>query len=174
MQLYKDPFPTLRPRATAVALGTFDGLHGGHRAVIGAAIEEAAERGGISAVWCFSEPPKNVLAPGSAEPLMEKNYKAYSIARLGADVIVMPEPTAELLSMDAKAFADQIALSLSPDTVFCGFNFSFGKEAAGTPELLRKYLSEYGIDVKIIPPVTDGSGEVLSSTLLRRRRDAKK
>ncbi len=169
MLIYKEPFPMLDPTPETLALGTFDGLHEGHRAVIGAAVDDAKANYGLAAVWCFSEPPRNVLSPGSAEPLMERNVKVYSIASLGAEIIIATDPTPELLIMNPKDFAEAIALSISPRTVYCGYNFTFGKKAKGTPELLKKYLSEFDINVKIIPPVKGEDGTPISSTLLRKR-----
>lgn len=173
MPIFKVPFPKLDMPVAAVALGTFDGLHEGHLTVINAAVREAERLGGKSAVWCFSSPPKNVFAPGSAEPLMTPDEKAAAISALGVDIIIMPDPDRSLLSEDADSFISDFLSSLSPRAVFCGYNFTFGKNALGTPERLRAALTEKGISVNIIPPVLGEDGTPVSSSMLRRKMSKK-
>ncbi len=169
MQIFREPFPKLNTRAASVALGTFDGLHHGHISVIGAASEEAKRLGGALAVWCFSSPPKNVFSPGSAPPLMTPDEKAAAIASLGVDILIMPAPDKALLSMSADDFIDSFVRSVSPASVFCGFNFTFGKNALGTPDVLTERLAARGISVNIMPPVLTADGVPVSSSLLRKR-----
>ncbi len=169
MLIYKEPFPQLKSHVSAVALGTFDGLHRGHLTVIDAAVSEAHRLGGLAAVWCFASPPKNVFSPGSAEPLMSPDEKAAKLDAHGIDVLIMPAPTPELLSMDADDFLRSLASSLRPSSVFCGYNFTFGKNAAGTPDVLSSSLTSEGIEVNVIPAVLTEDGTPVSSSLLRRR-----
>ncbi len=169
MQIFKEPFPKLNTKVASVALGTFDGLHKGHISVIGAAAETAKKLDGALAVWCFSSPPKNVFSPGSASPLMTPDEKATAIAALGVDILIMPDPDKALLSMSADDFIRNFVSSLSPAAVFCGFNFTFGKNALGTPDVLTKHLSALGISVNIMPPVLTDDGIPVSSSLLRKR-----
>lgn len=169
MQIFREPFPKLNTRVASVALGTFDGLHKGHISVIGAAAETAKKLDGALAVWCFSSPPKNVFAPGSASPLMTPDEKASAIAALGVDILIMPDPDKALLSMSADDFIDNFISSLSPESVFCGFNFTFGKNALGTSDVLTERLSARSIPVNVMPPVLTDDGIPVSSSLLRKR-----
>lgn len=169
MLVYKEPFPKTDKPVASVALGTFDGLHGGHLAVITAAVKEAERLGGPSAVWCFASPPKNVFSPGSAEPLMTPEEKADAIAALGVDILIIPEPDAPLLSMDTDAFLRALTDALRPASVFCGYNFTFGKNALGTPDVLVSELLCRGVAVNVIPAVLTEDGVPVSSSLLRRR-----
>lgn len=169
MLIFKDPFPKLNMSVSSVALGTFDGLHEGHLAVISAAVNEAKRLGGLSAVWCFASPPKNVFVPGSAKPLMTPEQKADAISALGVDVLIIPEPDPSLLSTDTDSFLRSLTDSLHPAYVFCGYNFTFGKNASGTPDVLESELSRHGVSVRVIPAVLSGDGIPVSSSRLRRR-----
>ncbi len=169
MKIFREPFPKLNTPVASVALGTFDGLHEGHRTVIFSAMDEAKRLGGLSAVWCFASPPKNIFVPGSAKPLMTSEEKALAISSLGVDIVISAEPTHELLSMEAPDFVRRLTDALSPSSVFCGFNFTFGARALGTTYTLASELSKKNIALTVIPPVTDAAGIPVSSTLMRRR-----
>lgn len=169
MRIFREPFPKLNNGIASVALGTFDGLHSGHLSVIGSAVDKAKTLNGEAAVWCFSSPPKNALDPGTALPLMTPDEKADAISALGVDILIMPNPTPELLSMDADEFVRKLVSALSPASAVCGFNFTFGKNASGNQSTLARQLGELGIPVSIIPPVLNTDGTPISSTLLRKK-----
>lgn len=79
-------------RPTVVALGTFDGVHLGHRAVIGKAVELARAAGIASAVFTFSELPRNAFLPPEKRvfPLCTFEEKAELISALGVDILTAP------------------------------------------------------------------------------------
>ncbi len=161
MELYREPFPHIAGGVGALALGTFDGVHIGHAAVISRAVSEAAENGAPAAVWCFSSPPRAV------RPLMAPEEKADVIGTLGVGVIVMPPPTEELLAVGPDEFLERLLSATSPRRVVVGYNYTYGSRAAGNVGTLRSYLSARGIPLTVIPPVTLG-GEPVSSSELRR------
>lgn len=168
MIIYKEPFPSIEGIAS-VALGTFDGVHKGHKIVIKKAVELAKESGGLSAVWCFSSPPKRFFVKNGPEPISTPEEKAAAIEELGVDILIMPELSAEILSVDAEKFLEKLSSSLSPKSVVCGFNYSFGAKALGTTETLSEFFKEHGVSVNVIPPVLTDDGTPVSSTLIRKR-----
>ena len=162
MTIYNTPFPNLQ-HPCVVALGTFDGVHIGHAAVITAAVGKARTLSARTpaAVWCFTQPPK------SDKALTTPDEKANLIAALGADELIMIPPAPELLSLSPEQFADALITSLCPLHVVVGYNYTYGKGAAGTPDTLREYLARHGIGLSVIPPVEYG-GVPVSSTAIRR------
>ena len=161
MKIYNTPFPNLR-QPSVVALGTFDGVHIGHAAVITAAVEKAKKLGIRAVIWCFTHPPK------SDSVITTPEEKASLIAALGADaLIMMPPTTPELLSLTPEDFADALIASLCPLHIVVGYNYTYGKGAAGTPDTLRAYLAPRGVGLSVIPPV-EHNGVPVSSTAIRR------
>lgn len=160
MQLYSIPFPRLH--VGAIALGTFDGVHIGHAAVIRRAVAEAHAKDEPACVWCFSTPPRAV------RPILKPNEKARLIASLGADALIMPELTAEILAMEPHDFLDTLISHLSPVDIVVGFNYTYGHRAAGNVGTLREYLDKKGIHLTVIPPV-ESDGVPVSSSEIRRR-----
>lgn len=170
MVVYNKPFPDLE--VGALALGTFDGVHIGHSAVISEAVRTAKELGLNSAVWCFSEPPKSVF-DSSVKPLTSPDEKSRLIAALGVDALIMPPPTRELLAMEPDAFLDMLTLSLHPRRIVVGFNYTYGKGAAGNADTLRAYLKHRNspVALTVVPPVSSPAeygGAPVSSTLIRK------
>ena len=149
----------------AVALGSFDGVHLGHRAVIGAAVATAAERGLRSAVITFHPPPIAVLRPQvKLVQLSALSRRAALIAELGADELVIVRFDREFAALDADAFATRVlAGALGARHVSVGENFRFGHGAAGDADFLR---SRPEFETAVVPLV-ESSGETVSSSRIR-------
>ncbi len=131
------------------------------------AVAEAHAKDESACVWCFSTPPR-----AAVRPILKPNEKARLIASLGVDALIMPEPTAEILAMEPRDFLDTLILCLSPASIVVGFNYTYGRRAAGNVGTLREYLDEKGIDLSVIPPVDSDGVPVSSSEILRRLADA--
>lgn len=142
----------------AVILGTFDGLHMGHRAVI-----KGAEGYNIIAVT-FIAPPK-MNADSSIGVLMQNEDRFKGLKELGVSEIWALEFN-EVKSMEPYDFLDIINQKYSPDLFVCGFNYRFGNKAKGDTETLKAYCEEKGIALKITESVNI-DGKTVSSTLIR-------
>ena len=150
-----------------VALGCFDGVHIGHRAVIEEAIRTARESGLASAVWTFSEPPKNFFAPGSVQILSDREEKCRRISLLGVDLLFCIDFDAHIAALSPEKFFSEIVLKqLNARHVVCGFNYTFGAKSAGNTALLRELCEEHGIKLTVLDPVTS-DGVSVSSSLIR-------
>jgi len=156
-------------RSRAVALGTFDGVHAGHRAVIGRAIELAHERGLTSAVVTFDRHPLSVVDPARVPRLLTSNEeKIRLVAGLGPDeLILLPFDETFAAQTPAQFCADLLAGALRARAVVVGENFNFGAQGAGDAAQLRACGAENGYDVEICALVTE-RGEAISSTRIRR------
>ena len=143
----------------AIALGTFDGLHKGHRAVL------SLPEDSIKIAVVFPLPPKAVL---SGEPcaIMTARDKFEALKKIGIDEI-FPLDFNKVKDMTAECFMGFLKDELSPDLISCGFNYHFGKNAEGNTELLRDFCNKNGIELNCHGAVYDG-GEPVSSTRIRQ------
>ncbi len=159
MKLFEELTPSGEP--TAVALGVFDGLHLGHRRVIGAALH-APE---TPAVFTFETDVLGKAGKG-APVLLPREKKLALLGELGVR-LCWSIPFSAIRDMEAEAFArDVLAGVCRAKRVCCGFNFHFGKNGAGTVQTLAQLGKRYGFTVSVTEPVTLAGGTV-SSTRIR-------
>ena len=144
---------------TALALGTFDGLHDGHRAVLEAVLPYN------SIAVSFRLPPKAVLS-GAPKLLMTPADKLRSLKKLGIKNVELLD-FEEVRSLEATEFLDMLVHRFSPKLISCGYNYRFGKNAAGDTRLLKEYCKEKGIDFVCHDCVCSADGTPISSTALR-------
>lgn len=147
--------PDVRPSARRVAVGTFDGVHLGHRQVIS----------GSDSVLTFEPHPVAVVAPQHVPPLLTTfEQKAEQIAALGVrELIVIPFDRA-FAARTAQEFIDNVLVgALGAEQVSIGENFRFGTGARGDTELLR---SRGEFETRVVPLV-EVEGEVVSSSHIR-------
>ncbi len=142
----------------AVILGTFDGLHLGHRAVI-----ENAKEYNIIAVT-FDMPPKMTF-DSSVGILMSSEERYDSLKELGISEIKRLK-FEEVCNIEPIDFLDMIFNEFSPSLFVCGFNYRFGKGASGNTETLKEYCQNKGIDLRVAESVKS-DGITVSSTLIR-------
>lgn len=152
----------------SIALGNFDGVHMGHRALISQAVAKAKELGIKSAVFTFSNHPKNLFAGKTVvKNIIYQEEKAALIEKLGVDYLFNIEFTQDIAKMNPMKFIDDLLVDkMNIREAFCGFNYRFGYQAAGNPDILRKRGLVKGFNVNEIGPVTI-DGDVVSSTLIR-------
>ena len=141
--------PAAFGRGSAVALGFFDGVHIGHRAVISAAVDCAHAEGLEAAVFTFSLPAGHAMKGGR---LITDEEKHRRIEELGADHFFEPA-FEEFCDLSPEAFVTDVLAGLyNAKAVFCGDNFTFGKKAAG--------------NVAVVPMALY-KGETVSATRIR-------
>jgi len=150
---------------TVVTIGTFDGIHLGHRALLERTRQLARTRGLRSLVLTFPRPPQNYL--GRPKRLLMPKEKR--LARLGEyvdHVIVIDFP--EIQGLSPQAFAQEILKGrLKAAAVVVGENFRFGRDRRGDVRTLRDLGEELGFEVEVLRPVRV-EGEWVSSTAIRR------
>jgi riboflavin kinase/FMN adenylyltransferase len=151
-----------------VALGTFDGVHLGHRRVIAAAVERARALGVPAMVATFHPRPVTVLLPDRApEALSTVGRRIELLGEAGADEVVVIRFDAELASLEADEFCERIlAGRLGAKVVVTGSDFHFGHARTGTPETLAQSGRALGFET-IAVPLFVHDAERVSSTRIR-------
>ena len=141
---------SLRPpdEGSAVTVGTFDGVHLGHRALIARTIAQASEHGLASIVVTWDRHPNETIRPERTPKLLtSQERKAELLAATGIDYLVVLPFGRELSSWPPDRFAaDVLAGGLGARSVFVGTGWRFGHKAAGDVPLLEKLGAELGFD----------------------------
>lgn len=147
--------PDVEPRDRRVAVGTFDGVHLGHREVIR----------GADSVLTFEPHPVSVVAPRHAPKLLTSlEVKAELIAELGVRELIVIPFDAAFAGRGAQEFIDEVLVgALRASRVSVGENFRFGHRAQGDPELLARD----GRFQTVVHPLLEIDGEVVSSSHIR-------
>ena len=122
---------------TAVALGNFDGIHKGHQVLIKKAVKTAEEKGIKSAVFTFSNHPRNVIAGNSVvRNIIYEDEKIEILEEMGVDYLFSIS-FEEIMKLSPQDFVDKVLIErFRIDTAVCGFNFTYGYKAAGTADML--------------------------------------
>lgn len=156
------------PQGSVVCIGAFDGLHLGHRALVGRAVARARELG-VPAVGLSFEPlPREFFAKGAKPPrLMLPRAKFLGLRDLGCDAVGLLRFEAALAAMDAEAFVRRVLVArLAAREVWVGPGFRFGHARAGDIALLEAMGKAHGFTAHDIRAV-QVDGERVSSTRIR-------
>jgi riboflavin kinase/FMN adenylyltransferase len=180
MRIVRDhSFATEADRGASVAIGNFDGVHLGHRAVIDLAREAGAAIAAPLGVLTFEPHPREFFAP-DAPPfrLMSAEARAHRLEKLGVERLYELNFNAAMAALSPRDFAQQVLTDgLGLAHVVVGADFCFGKGRAGNAAMLRDFGAEMGFGVTIAELV-EGAGGQVSSTAIRdalsegRPRDA--
>jgi len=152
----------------AIAIGNFDGVHVGHRALIACARERAAATRALTVALTFDPHPSVLLAPAHAPAMLTSIERRIELlAEAGVDAVVVEPFTRELAGVTPEAFIDDLVIgALRARAIVVGYDFSYGQGRAGTTDALRAHGDRAGIEVAIVPPVTV-DGEIAASTRVR-------
>lgn len=156
-------------RGTAVAIGKFDGVHLGHRALI-ADIAAVAERRGLDPlVFTFANNPLSYLRPEICpEPIMSRAQRLEALEGAGATACVMLPFDASLAEVPAEEFVERVLVAQLRARHLCvGRDFRFGHRGAGDVELLARVGGRLGFSVEVIPEVEDPELGRVSSSRIR-------
>lgn len=151
-----------------LAMGVFDGVHLGHRALLAEAAREAANRGFLSVVLTFDRDPDRLVRGTDAPPhLMEDRTRIETLASSGAGVALVVPFTPELLATPAESFLENVVWgSLDVRSVHVGEDFRFGAGARGDLDTLYVWAAEHDIDVHP-HPLLKVDDTAVSSTRIR-------
>lgn len=155
---------------SVVAIGKFDGVHAGHRAVIARVKDLAASTGARAVAVTFDRNPLAVLRPDRCpENVVSVDRKLELLGELGLDATLLLTFDEELASRSAEQFvADILVHALAVSTVLVGEDFRFGHGGAGTPALLRELGPRHGFSVEVVEEVyLADSARRVSSTWIR-------
>lgn len=148
---------------TAVTLGNFDGFHMGHRALV----SEVVASGLTSVIFTFSPHPLSLFHPEKSFKTIYTEAEKRAVAEtLSADFFVSYPFTRDFAALSPEAFIDLLCKKTGCRLLVTGENYSFGKNKAGNAQTLKKLGVKYGIEVRIVPRVTQ-DGKPVSSTRIR-------
>lgn len=163
MQIFHTMAPVTDTRGCAVALGYFDGVHCGHRMVLGGAVRYAAENGLAPAAFTFELPGNQTLKGGR---ILSPAQKHARVASLGIQQYLEP-PFEAFRDLSPEDFVQKVLVEcFHAKAVFCGNNFTFGARAVGNVEMLHALCEPRGIAVHIVPMAQYGA-QAVSSTRIR-------
>jgi riboflavin kinase/FMN adenylyltransferase len=153
---------------SVVTVGFFDGVHVGHRAVLGRTVEAARERNVPAVAVTFDRHPREVLTPGKEPRLLTTVHRKSSlIEETGVDVLLVLEFTQDFSRWPADAFIERVlADGLHAAHCVMGANFTFGHRAAGNVDLLVETGPAHGFTAERVELV-DIEGRRVSSSSIR-------
>lgn len=157
-----------------MAIGSFDGVHAGHRAILDQAKGRARELGGRTVALTFHPHPSAVLTPDRPRRLLTTDEERRRLLyEAGADEVVTLTFDRTLAELPAEMFVSGILVPrLRPAVVVVGEDFTFGRGAAGHPADLVRMGERYGFTVDILEPVRVEGSPVSSSRIRARVEDA--
>jgi riboflavin kinase/FMN adenylyltransferase len=143
---------------TALMLGTFDGVHIGHREVL--SLPHDFKKIAVT----FKKSPKSVIT-GKDEALVTFEDKCRILKEIGIDEIA-PLEFDEVRHIKALDFLNMLYKKYNPSVICCGFNYNFGENGEGNTELLSEFCKTHGIELRCVSPV-ECDGVTVSSTVIR-------
>jgi riboflavin kinase/FMN adenylyltransferase len=173
MQVYRghEHAPAWR-EGTAIAIGNFDGVHLGHRALIQRARSLADAHGAQVVALTFDPHPSTLFAPTPPQMISSLARRIELLGEAGADAVVVEPFTRALANKAPYAFIDDIVIqALCARAIVVGYDFSYGQGRTGTTEALLAHGGRAGVEVAIVPAVSI-DGEVASSTRIRQHLKA--
>lgn len=158
------------PKAVVLTIGSFDGVHLGHRALLDRLVNKARQCSLPSAVMTLRPHPRQFFNPGNAPNILTNDHqKARLLEAVGVDTLFFLPFDASIASLDRAVFLKDIVVGrCRTRKLVVGHDFRFGKGAQGTFEYLAETAPGLGIEVSQIDPLFAG-GQCVSSTIIRER-----
>lgn len=153
---------------TVVTVGSFDGVHVGHRVVLDRMRSLAEARSGESVVVTFDPHPRQVVDPKNAPPLLTTlEEKAWRIETAGIDTLVVVPFTQDVRRLDPAEFAQQYLVdAIGAEAIVIGYDHGFGRNRSGDSDTLQALGDRHGFTVHP-EPATLVEGKPVSSTRIR-------
>ncbi|MBX0326649.1 bifunctional riboflavin kinase/FAD synthetase [Oscillochloris sp. ZM17-4] len=167
MEIVRSLAPGIAQRPAVLTMGKFDGLHLGHRQLIGTAVRRARELGFVSAALTWDPHPNLVLRPDSPPQLLTSlEEKIDLIAALGPDLLIVAPFTEATKTTSAAAYMAQICAALPLRELWVGEDFAMGRGRSGDVPSLMTIGRDLGFAVGAVSKVMLG-GEPVSSSRVR-------
>ena len=156
-------------RGGIVAIGNFDGVHRGHRAVLGRALEKAAADGLPATVLTFEPHPRVLFRPDvPLYRITPAPMRARLLDLMGFRAVVEQPFTRDFAAHDAEAFVEEVLVrGLGTSHVVTGFDFHFGRNRQGGPAFLMEAGGRHGFGVTLVDAFRDEGAHVVSSSRIR-------
>lgn len=152
-----------------LTIGSFDGVHCGHQALLSQLVSQAHAAGDPAVVLTFFPHPAAVLRGQRGRFYINTpEEKAALLGEQGVDVVLTLEFTREFAQIPAADFVGQLYRQLGLKQLWVGFNFALGRNREGDIPTLQRFAEVMGFSLNVVPPYEIG-GEIISSSLVRRR-----
>ena len=172
MSLEEDLSHLSPARDSALTIGVFDGVHRGHRHLIGTLVEGARDSGLLAGVVTFTNHPIAVLRPGTrVQFLTDVAERTRLLKELGVDFVAAVAFDSALASLSSHEFLNVLAGKLRMRKLVVGPDFAMGRDRDGSLETLPAIASELGSEFKSVDLVTDPSGLVKSTAIRKQIAD---
>ena len=157
------------PNGSTVTVGSFDGVHLGHRAVLREIARRATAAGRASVLVTFDPHPLEVVNPGAAPPLLTTGPERLEILALSPlDYVLLVRFDRHLASLTPEQFVRDVLLErCAVRELVIGHDHGFGRGRSGDVDTLRRLGQSHGFEVDVVPPV-DFAGQHVSSSRIRR------
>jgi len=154
-------------RGAVVTVGTFDGVHRGHLAVLAEVTRRARAGGWTSVLVTFDPHPLAVVNPAAAPKLLTlPEEKRLLVAAQGIEQFVLMPFTPAVAQLDAEAFVRRVRDEFAMREFVMGYDHGFGRGRAGDVELVQRLAQQHGFETGVVGAVRDDS-QPISSTLIR-------
>lgn len=164
-----DDFQKCAPLRDSVhaAVGNFDGMHRGHRAILARAVEGARETKGTSLAVTFHPHPMRVLALEKLQPMISTHEQKLELLEAeGLDAVLVLAFTREFAAHTPASFVSEMQAAMPLSEIVVGEDFRFGHLNAGDAETLRTECESRGLRATVVPLIESG-GHKLSSSRIR-------
>jgi riboflavin kinase/FMN adenylyltransferase len=166
MKVFNNVLEIKKDRNTILTLGTFDGIHLGHKKIIEAVVNKASIKGGRSFLITFDPHPRNVLAVDSIKLLTSPAEKLEILGSLDIDDVLVINFTKEFSQLNSEEFfKNYIIDKIGINEVVVGFDHHFGKGRGGDEHTLKELGSKYGFGVTKVDAVSVSGLNVSSSKI---------
>jgi riboflavin kinase/FMN adenylyltransferase len=162
-----NPVPPPLPNPV-ITIGSFDGIHKGHQALLGCVQERAASLDGTGMLVTFEPHPQRVIAPDSAPPLLTtREEKLPLLEANGLDALVILPFSRELSEMEGEDFVTEVLVqTLGVRVLVLGHDHGFGRGRRGRPDLLQDMAPGGGFELVMVEAVRR-NGDPITSTFIR-------
>lgn len=160
--------PCLAPAGSVLAIGAFDGLHRGHRALLARVVARARATGQVPAVVSFEPLPRAFFSRTPMPRLSSLREKLQGLRVAGIEVLLLLRFNAALAAMSAEDFVREVLVArMGAREIWVGGDFRFGHRRAGDVDLLRKLASPLNFEVRVLDAVPAADGERVSASRVR-------
>ncbi len=155
-------------RATALAIGNFDGLHLGHQKILEQVVKEASKQSLMAAVLTFYPHPDNFLGKDKLKLIQTLDQRLAEIAKHGVELAVVASFNKKFAGLSGQEFVSKIVANLMrAKVVAVGENFHFGRNREGNISLLNKLAPRFNLQVFTLKSLKK-EGMIVSSSLIRQ------
>jgi riboflavin kinase/FMN adenylyltransferase len=169
MRIFKELSEVSTDKNSIVTLGTFDGIHLGHKMIIDEVVKKATDSGGRSFLITFYPHPRKIVSKDTQiELLSDPDEKASMLEALGIDNMLIINFTREFSQLNPDLFIEKyIVKGIGAKEVVIGYDHHFGKGRGGNINLLKKKGNDSGFEVTVIPAYNMDNIAISSSKIRR-------